>query len=771
MRKLKINWPLLALPVAQVVFFWNILIGRRFFLDDAVQQYYPTLSYLANSLRRFELPYWSPYVFCGTPFIGDVQTQTFYPFAWIMPLFIGSDGRLEFLAVELLIIVHLLIAGLLMYRLMREFSVTPEGSAFAGLTFMFSGFMILRIVHLTAICTFAWLPLVFLLLHRSLYRRCLAQALWAGVVFGLAALAGHPQFLMYMGYCLALYALFFVIRRWPDLKGEAIWRSAASLALIAVIGIGIAAIQYLPSAEFVQHTSRSAMNYNDIVEASLKPIQLITLLVPKFFGSVSGDLVTHTDTVNFWGGHADYVYWETVIYIGILPLLLALFALTGRKHPLRWFCLVLAALALLLALGRYTPVYRLVLTALPGLNRFRIPGRLAALLTFALALLAGLGLESLLGKAADRVARTLLRATAVIAGVAALIWVLFAVGVLRAVSPAFADPMVYASSGTQWGIFVVFLIVALGTLVYRTRRQFVPAIGFWTIIVVSFFDLYLFGHNFNATSFSPGQYAFPLNQVLTQLQRESNQEAFRINMRRGPNMLMGRNQGNLDRIELLEGYTPLGVARYAPFAVPTPQMIDLLNAKYKIDSAGRTLVPNPGYLPRARMVYRYQLARSDSEALRIVRRGEYDYRSVAIVEANPGFPTRAGDSVRNHVAITRREPNRMELAVETDEPGILFLSEVYYPEWRAELDGSPVPIYPIDYALRGITIPAGSHRVAMYYDGRWVRNGAVISLLTLVLALLTALALGGRRRAIAQAQATDPAQRPAPPPSADAADG
>ena len=75
----------------------------------------------------------------------------------------------------------------------------------------------------------------------------------------------------------------------------------------------------------------------------------------------------------------------------------------------------------------------------------------------------------------------------------------------------------------------------------------------------------------------------------------------------------------------------------------------------------------------------------------------------------------------------------MNLEVQTDGPGVLVLSEVYYLEWKALVDGQPAEIYPVDYVLRGITIPAGSHRVEMYFDDSRVRSGVLVSLLTLII--------------------------------------
>ncbi|MEO0108592.1 MAG: hypothetical protein ABIK62_05405, partial [candidate division WOR-3 bacterium] len=279
-------WQLLFLPAAVVIMFWPIITGQRYFFEDIVQQFYPSLSFLAYSLRSFRIPLWSPYVFCGIPYINDIQSQTFYPPNWLFTLFLGSDGRLSFLALELAIISHVLLAGYFMYLLGRELGLTLRPALFAGFCFMLSGFMILRTIHLGVIYTYIWFPLIFLLFRRSLHTGRLLPVLLAGLVFAVAACGGYPQTLLHMSYALGLYALFFIIRHWRQ-DPRVLLRSVAYLAVMVMVGLGVAAAQYLPSLNYVKYTVRASLSYHDLVDASLRPIQLLTLLAPKFFGSVT----------------------------------------------------------------------------------------------------------------------------------------------------------------------------------------------------------------------------------------------------------------------------------------------------------------------------------------------------------------------------------------------------------------------------------------------------------------------------------------------------
>jgi len=299
--------------------------------------------------------------------------------------------------------------------------------------------------------------------------------------------------------------------------------------------------------------------------------------------------------------------------------------------------------------------------------------------------------------------------------------------------------------GRQWTLFTALALIAAAVVFWRTRRSWTRTGGYWLIVGVTFLDLFLFGRDFDASRHSPTQFPLARNEAITQAQQESKQEAFRVNMSGGSRFRLGRNRGIWDHVEMLDGYTGWTIARFAQVG-RSQRILDLLNVKYEIDPTGQRLIPNPGYLPRAWMVYRYQVAASDSAALQTVLYGEFDYRNVAILEHDPGFTTRPSDSVRNEVVITRREADRMELRAQTEDRGILVVSEVYYPEWKALVDGRPAEIYPVDYVLRGISVPAGSHDVAMYFDRSRVRRGMLASLLTLAITVGLIFALRRRRR-------------------------
>ena len=112
-------------------------------------------------------------------------------------------------------------------------------------------------------------------------------------------------------------------------------------------------------------------------------------------------------------------------------------------------------------------------------------------------------------------------------------------------------------------------------------------------------------------------------------------------------------------------------------------------------------------------------------------------------------PRRApADPAAETVRLTQSEPDRLELAVRAEAPGLLVLSEVWDPGWRATVSGVSAPVLLADHTLRAVPVPAGQHTVVLSYDPPLLRVGIAITLATtlLLLALWGGLIVRERRR-------------------------
>jgi len=72
------------------------------------------------------------------------------------------------------------------------------------------------------------------------------------------------------------------------------------------------------------------------------------------------------------------------------------------------------------------------------------------------------------------------------------------------------------------------------------------------------------------------------------------------------------------------------------------------------------------------------------------------------------------------------------LSVNATHSGVLVASQIYYPGWKATVDGRSVPVVPANYALSAIALPAGNHDVRFFYDPASIKLGAVVTSLSII---------------------------------------
>jgi len=174
-------------------------------------------------------------------------------------------------------------------------------------------------------------------------------------------------------------------------------------------------------------------------------------------------------------------------------------------------------------------------------------------------------------------------------------------------------------------------------------------------------------------------------------------------------------------------------------------LYDFLNAKYVIGSKEVELdwekfVPvfdgdpevniylNTKALPRALLIHKAIVASDQEEAFVLIHEPDFDPVSTAVVEGGKALDIhpRGNESVD----IVAYSPNEMRLDVEVADEGYLVLSEVYYPGWRAYVDGHRIPILRANYAFRAVHLAPGRHMVRLAFEPTSWRVGLTISLAT-----------------------------------------
>ncbi|HEX8457233.1 MAG TPA: hypothetical protein VF656_08050 [Pyrinomonadaceae bacterium] len=141
--------------------------------------------------------------------------------------------------------------------------------------------------------------------------------------------------------------------------------------------------------------------------------------------------------------------------------------------------------------------------------------------------------------------------------------------------------------------------------------------------------------------------------------------------------------------------------------------------------------------PRAWLVGKV-LRVSEEEALRALHSsrlasGEaFDPATVALVEDALDFATQTLDPATTTARITHLSDEEMEVETRATTPAFLVTSDVFYSGWEATIDDAPARLVRADYALRGLAVPAGTHRVRFTFRPRAFYRGATASALSLL---------------------------------------
>lgn len=705
-----------ALASLHVWFFREALLLRGFLVHgDICYHFEPVKALLHESLRAGRLPLWSPYLMMGYPAAAEGQMGAFYPVAlaisWVLP----SPGAINYLAAF-----HLLLAGLGMFLLARRLGVSAFGAWLAAVVFSFSGYLFAHIHHVSLICASAWVPLILLFVQRAWEGDLVRNSVLAALALAACALCGHPQTLFFSFLLIIFWTLWGALARRRSPALQTLRRAATMLAAVFSLGVGIAAVQLLLTADLslaAPHGAGSGLAY--VTAFSLLPKHLFGLLSANWQGTPAFDTYV-----------GERYYWEYVLYIGLVPLALAAVGGATRRG---WALAGLALCALALALARGNPMYQ-VLQSVPGFSYFRVPARYVFMFTFAASLLCAYGWETIAGWRWLRRWRLLWVVGAAAAGLS----VADLVSLDRTLAPL-ATQGVYASAGPA-----ATMLSADGDW----YRAFI-----YPPIEVNADWLPRGGWAANPDGWAEARALLPLSVAQSH------------------------------RIRILGGYMGFTPPDWELFfrsafvmAVQdrNPNLLSLVGTRYLAVSphlefpqlaGGRAgdfvIYHNPEAFPRAFAVGEAVSTGDHVEAhLRTVDLARANrLRDTAVVEGWLGDVHPSGGAAALTVEEVR--PERVRVRAQSEGDLLLVLNERWDPGWRVEVDGRRSPLVIVDTILMGTALPAGEHTVEFYYRPRGLVVGRAISLLALMAAALLLLAPRALSRLFARAgaRATAPGER------------
>ncbi len=740
-----LGWP--ALLVLGVVVFYApvVLLGRSFFLKDTQLVTYPLSMALRDRLLSGDLPEWLPGLDLGLPFLANPSHRALYPLSMVLLLPAPYS-------VGLFLVCHVALGAAGMFWLSRALRLSASAAGLAALSFALGGYMVSLTWGADYMLGLAWAPLVTRMALRVLEGGNAAQAALTALVWSCQILCGEPQSVLLTGWLVVALAL-----GWPAARTTKLRRMAVLGASVA-LAVCLALPQILPALELLPRSRRA--HGIGIVEAqhwSLHPLRLLELAAPWLFGNPLRADEFLGFFMNDEGSALHRDPWMVTPYLGSLALLLSILGMVAARQRHRWWArslTLLTAFALLLALGRHTPVFAAYYAVVPGAGLFRYPAKFFGLCALTVPLLAAAGGDAWLFE--RRRHEQLLRLVAALAATLALG---VAMAGPAAVELAHLSPaVVLANARTTWQSacfeeLAGLAAVALG-LVWCTRRA--PAWRGPALLSAAAFQLSV--ANFAAYETAPSSIYSERPQlaerllsrtppgevprVMVDLARlsvpgldaapgEERAKAFSASLMKNLGILFGvsyarayvsSGEGAKHRLwqqsvawrrQLLDVF---GI-RFLILGSPVPAAA-AIQLKPLTDSGavGAVVYENPKALPFAYAVGQLVPAPTQIRAMEYLKDERFARGLLAVGEGTElEVPRRLHPERTGSCRLLAPPVDTLRFTCRLRRPGFVVVNESHHPNWQARVDGHPTPIVRANALVMAVRVSAGTHRVDLRY--------------------------------------------------------
>ena len=740
--------------------------------------YHPMAEMAFGMMREGRLPLWNPYLYSGMPLLASIEIGVLYPPNWLH-LVVSTDRAFCLLAVF-----HVTLAGVGMWLYCRGRGRSVESALFSSLAFACAAPTLLHLHTgmMTIVYSSAWCPLIFALIDRCLRVKSLRSVCLLAVVLALQFLAGFPMFTLLLAALIPAYLLVFGVK-WSALRSWENLASAARFVAAAALALGLVAPQLLPTLNYLGEVVRGELDYDQATHLSFPATNLLTFVTPDLFGNKS--------TCPYWG---ETSLFDAIGFCGATTLLLTAAAAVGARGREFWFWAATAVVVIGLALGKDSFFYDLCFLFVPGVDRFRGVSRLMVFADLALAVLGGLGLDSLVGglnRGSQRMC-WVVGVLAMAAFVAAFVlwlgsgaapprfWHDFFAWVRR---PGGEYSMNFTVKELQEfvrrgyplalrGVMLQSAVLLTGCATILLASRFRDAMRFVriTLLVLLGIEIGAFGQQYIIlTDTTPWREI--AGKTKAALPHES--EPFRI-AGFSSNPPLPLNRFLYSRLESVGGHENFVLNRYSLFlykwasiepewqtylTVPNEgNTDDVLNVKYYIarpqgrwvdpddplvqehvfQHGGRSfaLYRNRNAKPRAVLIHEAHPVRDLDDAIQsLFLFGKRQIEAGTLLEGDPGVSlaaVSADDRARERITWVDYAPGRCVVDVECNAPALVVFIENYASGWRATIDGEQARLLPANVFMIAVPVKAGRHRVSLSYESPQFRRGCLLAGLSLV---------------------------------------
>ncbi len=781
MNKLKTFWPYALILIIGCLFFYPVFKGQipfpgdllvndnpyitQGFLGynaggypnkaqgtDVTKEIYPWRYFSINQLKNGNLPFWNPYNFSGNPQIANFQTAFFYPFN-ILYVFLPFNISWTFI-----IMLQPFLAALFMYLfLSKGLSVSKYASLIGGVAFGFSSYMTVWIEYGNIGSTLLWFPLVLLFVKRLYEKSTSFNFLVLTGIFSVSILAGYIQGVFYIYAISFLYFLFLLYSN----KGKRIQYNKILLFFLSLFfPLALTFFQIYPTIGLFSDSTRGAYSLDQISKMLVPVWYWVTGFVPDFFGNPA--------TRNYWYSGT---YIETVMYSGVAVLFFAAYAVFKSKLPEKRFFSALTLLSLVFA-SNLPGIKFFYLLPIPMVST-TVPTRELNILILSIVVLGSLGIDYWLKEKDFKT-----KITFVFIFIYSVIWAaVYLLPKFTAIDP----PNISVAKHN----LILPTLLALVTVVSFYLKKVDKRVAATLVLIVVCFDLFYFFNKI--TPFSPQELVYPNTPIVSFLKQNA-----------GINRFWGYGSGyipsdyqSVDSTYSPEGNDPLHISSYGellassktgklPPVLPRPDaniapgygpddlknnpyrktILDLLGVKYILNKqeladawqqpdlttfpVGQyTLVykvypwqvyENTNALPRFFLANNFKVE-NRNQILSSIYNKDTNLKNTILLDENPGI--NIDKNSNGEAKLLSYGSNELRFSTISNGNSLFFISDNYYPEWEAYIDGVKTKVLRADYTFRAVAVPSGKHTLVFSYNPVSFIRGLTVSAAGLGFLLIT----------------------------------
>jgi len=664
-------------------------------------------------------------------------------------------------------------AGTFLYC--RLIGIGRLGAFTAGLLFVLctENASLINAGHIQKLESICWTPWVVLFFEKALRSRRFFHYALTSLMLAIQFFHMHWQISFYTCLLVGVYWIFYVAGKWLVERKNYVNTFSKDLFLVVVmVGLFFStiAMSFAPIYSWSQQSERGkalsgtsagssganadkGIGFEEGMSWSMPPEEILSFLVPGLVGfsrQEGGDVPT-AEQVYYWGRMR---FTQTNDYLGLLPWFLIPVALLFRRDRYTWFFSFLMSATLIMALGKYTFVYRFMFEHLPAFSSFRVPKMILFLFAFGAAVLSGKGIDILANGGGERkkISSWFAFCSAVVAaiGLVYLVAVFGAQKIIPMAAEFITAPTRYQSGNQLVEQRYSFLLHEAGTAFFVGCFYLSAFFVWWRkllsgkiilpiLVVILLVDLWRVDDRFFVITAPPqANKKIAKNDIVTFLEPKIG--TYRMQPLNDESASYYADNGFAN----ISAYVTISEKRYKQFLDTfnlSGPMADMMNLKYLIvpayeyesqktaqfakytpvfsSSNGSVVLENRSVLPKAWLVPSVEVVTDPDQRLAILSSNSgFNPAMVALVETPPPIELAPyGQTMTPGVAkVDKYSANQIVVSTSASSNSLLILGEKYYRWWVAKVDGKASPIVPVNHILRGVYIGPGEHRVEFVFD-------------------------------------------------------